>query len=551
MKYDYFGPAEWITAAAGVVIIVVGVLFSSVIASVAGGLLLVVCIIFLARKIISISKNIASLHSSIKGVRQKELKKNDFDEFLSNIAQMSTNKALHRFILHNYSKYLPVTKVVILYVADGRVYKVDDNGDGYIGKFDDIKDLAVYTKYKIFEKKGSSLADTLFGERQYSSVSVFTTKLDEGKYYFHIFDSHESIDTPTGQLVYNVLYAVQLRNYLTTIWQQERKIKELFRGILEIFITASTEEHIIETATSLLKQHVAYDRLDILLLNSQKTALRSILYPTTSFVADDSPLQTIITAANAKVLELKKSVFLGPDAFKRVHTGIREKYFTAMPLYFKDNIIGVVDCIRYRDEEFTQVDMVLLDIFVKMLSAVLDKIEYVKEQEFHARFDGLTGILNRRAFLEKIEEEYLRYKRYSGTCAVLMLDVDHFKKVNDTYGHPAGDFVLKKTAEIMQQTVRESDYLGRYGGEEFTIFLHSVQPESAHAFAERLRKAIAGARYEFNGIQLQVTVSIGIAVYPQDSTNILELIKFADAALYQSKKNGRNMTSAYAGIAKE
>lgn len=551
MKYDFLRPAEWIAASVGIIIVISGAVFASIPISLVGAFLLLICNSLLVQRLFVVSKKNEAMNRSMHGVRQKEQKKANFDEFISNSAQMTTNKALHRFLVNNYSKYFPINNCVILYAADSKVFRVNESGDQYLGKFDEIKDLVVYVKQKIFEKKTSSLADTLFGERHYTSLSVFTYKLDENKYYFHLFDAQESLDTDAGQLVYNVLYSVQLRNYLTTIWQHERRIKELFRGILEIFITASTEEHIIETATALLKQHVSYDRLDILLLNSGKTALRSILYPSASFVAEDSPLQDIITAANAKVLELKKSVFLGPDSFKRVHTGIREKYFTAMPLYFKDNIIGVVDCIRFRDEEFTQADMVLLDIFVKMLSAVLDKIEYVKEQEFHARYDGLTGILNRRAFFEKIEEEYLRYKRYSGTCAVLMLDIDHFKKFNDMYGHAAGDLVLKKTAEIMKSSVRESDYLGRYGGEEFVVFLHSVQTETAQAFAERLRKAIAAARYVYNDISLQVSVSIGVAVYPSDSTNILELLKFADTALYESKKNGRNMTTMYAASVKE
>ncbi len=546
MKYKIVSPAELVTAAAGFFVLVLGVIIGSVIFCLLGGLLLLSCIGIILYTRYHSEFHVDSLRKMLNTIQRSEMKQTNFDEFLSNIAQMTTNKALNRFLINNYSKHFPILKMVILYANEGKVYSTGDTSDTFIGKFDDIKDLSVCIKQKIFEKKTSLLADMLFGERNFTTLSVFSYKLDDNKFYFHVFDTNESLDTNTGRLFYNVLYSVLMRNYFTTIWQHERKIKELFRGILEIFITASTEEHIIETSTALLKLHVEYDRLDILLLNTTKSALRSILYPATSLISQDSPAQDVITASNARVLDLKKSVIIGPDAFKKVHSGIREKHFMALPLYFKDNIIGVVDIIRYRDEEFSQADMVLLDIFVKMLSAVLDKIEYVKEQEFHARYDGLTGILNRRAFMEKAEEEYLRYKRYSGSCAILMLDVDYFKKCNDTYGHAAGDFVLKKTSEIMRQSVRESDYLGRYGGEEFVIFLHSVTRDNAYAFAERLRMTIAASSYEHSAKIINVTVSIGVALYPADSENILELLKFADVALYQSKQTGRNKTTIFA-----
>ncbi len=552
MKHFFISPAEAIAGAGGVILCIVGILFSMTLLLILSTVVFALCVFLLATDRFKRIKQASVFEKSAVSSKALMTKQTAFDEFLSNIAQMTTNKALLRFFLHNCNKYLPVIKAAAVYVADGKIYNVDESKDEFLGTDDEIKDVAVLAKHKIYENRTLQLADRLFGEKKYGSAAVFTCKLDENKYYFYIMDAKAPLNDGQALLLYHVLHTVSMRNYFTTIWQHERRIKELFRGILEIFISATTEEHIIEAATEILKTQLDYDKLDILLFNAKKTALRSILYPNSTAVTDESLAFGIITAANAKVLDIKKSVFLTPDEFKRVHAGIRERYFTAMPLYFKDNIIGVVDVIRYRDTAFSQPDMVLLDIFVKMLAAVLDKITYVREQEFHARIDGLTAVLNRRAFLEKLEEEYLRYQRYPGSCAVLMLDIDFFKKFNDTYGHAAGDFVLKKTAEIMKNTVRGSDYVGRYGGEEFIIFLHSVNSETAFSFAERLRSALARSVYDYQGNVLSVTVSTGIAVYPQHSENLLEIIRLADTALYESKRNGRNRCTLYsAAMVKE
>ncbi|MBU4252668.1 MAG: diguanylate cyclase [Candidatus Omnitrophica bacterium] len=146
--------------------------------------------------------------------------------------------------------------------------------------------------------------------------------------------------------------------------------------------------------------------------------------------------------------------------------------------------------------------------------------------------DGLTGLFNRRYFNELIMIEVDRLKRSPATLSVLMLDIDNFKNYNDTQGHQAGDILLKDAAKVFKNSVRPSDIVCRYGGEEFIIILPQTEKKAATIVAERLRVQV--------GLYLPTTVSIGIASVPEDAREISALIEKADSALYQAKAAGKN-----------
>lgn len=166
---------------------------------------------------------------------------------------------------------------------------------------------------------------------------------------------------------------------------------------------------------------------------------------------------------------------------------------------------------------------------------------FERELERRAQTDVLTELNNRRYFYELAEQELLRARRYGKSLAFLMLDVDHFKQVNDTYGHYAGDAVLRKLSEVCLHTLREIDIVGRFGGEEFVVLM--PETEAAHALdaAERLRLEIAAADVVIDsGESIRFTVSIGVTCLCADDENIDAVLKRADTALYQVKKAGRN-----------
>lgn len=161
--------------------------------------------------------------------------------------------------------------------------------------------------------------------------------------------------------------------------------------------------------------------------------------------------------------------------------------------------------------------------------------------------DALTGLANRRYLLENFTTEYERAKRYKHHLSILLIDVDHFKKVNDTYGHPCGDRVLKKTADILKKTVRSSDLVARYGGEEFVVLLPETDNAHTLVIAEKLRNEVASNTLLCEESTLSITISIGVASYPEiDSSDPMQLLKAADQALYNAKNNGRNQVISYA-----
>lgn len=185
-------------------------------------------------------------------------------------------------------------------------------------------------------------------------------------------------------------------------------------------------------------------------------------------------------------------------------------------------IVSVVD-VTYRVE------------YENQLKAMNQKLQSL------AVTDGLTGLHNHRAFQDHLEEQFQAAMRNKQPLALILMDVDHFKQYNDTYGHQAGDEVLRQVAQILLANVREGDFVARYGGEEFVVVLPRTDLESAVAVAERLRRAVESAEWQLR----PVTGSFGVACIRPDMETRQELIEATDQALYQAKKNGRNRVEVW------
>ncbi len=171
---------------------------------------------------------------------------------------------------------------------------------------------------------------------------------------------------------------------------------------------------------------------------------------------------------------------------------------------------------------------------------VSDLVREAEALERLAAIDGMTGLNNRRNFLSLAETEWARFRRYGRPLALLMCDIDHFKRVNDSYGHDAGDEVIKTVADILQKQKRASDIVGRLGGEEFALVLPEATLDSAVAAGERLRKLVAEHVIAVGGERVAVTISVGASVCDAATAGVEELIKQADLALYEAKRSGRN-----------
>jgi diguanylate cyclase (GGDEF)-like protein len=164
--------------------------------------------------------------------------------------------------------------------------------------------------------------------------------------------------------------------------------------------------------------------------------------------------------------------------------------------------------------------------------------------EWMATYDALTGVYNRRFVLEQLQRLVKMARRYDQPFGVVLLDVDHFKRVNDRRGHAAGDEVLQTVCAVTRRCIRDVDVLGRYGGEEFLVLLPNADREEAVAVAERIRGAVRAARAPVAGDPLRVTVSLGVSVPAPGVEDAASLIAAADAALYAAKRGGRNRVCA-------
>ncbi len=217
----------------------------------------------------------------------------------------------------------------------------------------------------------------------------------------------------------------------------------------------------------------------------------------------------------------------------------------AAPLIQKDRVIGAICVSRQAETPFTSTELELAEWAVHYLSETLLRVLNHAVTERYARVDPLTGVANRRSFDARFEEELKSAHESRLDCSLILCDLDHFKSINDRFGHPAGDEVLRQAARVMQEQLletRSSDraLLARYGGEEFAILLPGMNVSGASRIAEAIRNALESANIRFQQFEIPVTLSAGIATFPTHGNSQVEVIASADAALYQAKDAGRN-----------
>jgi len=163
-----------------------------------------------------------------------------------------------------------------------------------------------------------------------------------------------------------------------------------------------------------------------------------------------------------------------------------------------------------------------------------------------ANRDGLTGLYNHRYFHEQLSKDFLRARRYHEFLSCVLLDIDHFKKFNDTYGHQTGDVLLSTLGHVIEDSIRDSDLAARYGGEEFALVLYHTDGPGAFHVAERLRQMVESHEVRDKDSVLHVTISIGVSTFPSEKIrDSKELIECADKALYKAKENGRNRVEVF------
>lgn len=218
---------------------------------------------------------------------------------------------------------------------------------------------------------------------------------------------------------------------------------------------------------------------------------------------------------------------------------IKSEIFMSFPLFVGDKLCAIVAV-----ESDFMFGYRMFDILIPQIALEFRKVKLYEEVEKLSIIDGLTGVYLRRYFMDRLSEEINRSSRLTLNFSIAMIDIDHFKRCNDKYGHLSGDAVLRGISERLKFSVREVDMVARYGGEEFSILLPETSKELALVVAERLRDAIESNKVKVNSEELAITISAGVATYPEDGIDAESLIEKADTALYKAKTKGRNMVCA-------
>lgn len=226
--------------------------------------------------------------------------------------------------------------------------------------------------------------------------------------------------------------------------------------------------------------------------------------------------------------------------------GEESKKFSSLltvPLKVRDRNLGVFSVYRRREEEFSKSEVEMAEIFASQAALAIMNRTYLDQFHHTAITEELTGFYNRGYFYQRLEEEINRAERASRPLSLLVIDFDHLKIINDSYGHLAGDKALKEVSKIIRACIRKVDIPARYGGDELVIILPETDNISAFQVAERIRKKVANI--PFRG-DIRLTVSIGIATYPKDTTQSQTLFERADQAMYQAKQKGTNRVERFA-----
>ncbi len=204
---------------------------------------------------------------------------------------------------------------------------------------------------------------------------------------------------------------------------------------------------------------------------------------------------------------------------------------TIIPLLSADNEVRHIGVLIY-----DVTDIAVSKINLKEANAKLESL---------SKTDHLTQLNNRGAWEQSLEKEFKRSKRSNHICSVIMFDIDHFKKVNDTYGHQAGDEVIRRTADLLRETMRLTDIAGRYGGEEYGVILVDTNAENAMIFTERLRQRIEAETVEFDEYKIKYTISLGISEISESCETYQQWLEQSDKALYVCKESGRNRSHVF------
>jgi len=336
--------------------------------------------------------------------------------------------------------------------------------------------------------------------------------------------------------------------------REQRILAEAFRDTVSALNSALNLDNVLDTILMNIECVVPSDTVDIFLVDEAGVACmkRYKGYKILSSSQEEilSTLQlSVQETANLKTMAETGLPLLIEDLsnydWTRLPINEWAQSYLGSPIMIEGKAAGFLSLLSSKKCFFTQKHIERIQIFADQAAIAIQKMRLFEQMNILATTDGLTEISNRRFFLTSAEKEFERSIRYMESLSIIMIDIDHFKKVNDTYGHTTGDEVLHETAQICKQSLREVDLIGRYGGEEFIILLPETDAVEAYLVAERLCTLIADHKFNTKSGIIHITASLGVASIEDKGYSLKSLLDHSDQALYIAKQEGRNRVKRY------
>jgi len=260
---------------------------------------------------------------------------------------------------------------------------------------------------------------------------------------------------------------------------------------------------------------------------------------------NQNPTPLMVMAARSKELILVGNIDTHrKPVIRKSQRAFAENYRTnncaIVPLICQDRVVGVLNLADKMDNsQFNSEDIALIELFSQLVGASIGNVKLFEKIQRQATTDGLTGLVNHRTFYETLEKELWRSRRYGGRISLIMIDVDNLKKINDVYGHRAGDKVIREISKRIKGCIRQIDTAARYGGDEFAVILLNTSLHDATIVAQRMVKAVANAPTTWNKEEIPLSISVGLGKYDAESTPE-DITSRSDQALYTAKQAGKN-----------
>lgn len=352
----------------------------------------------------------------------------------------------------------------------------------------------------------------------------------------HFFDK-ETIDLLT---LFSTQASIALENArLYSLEQHRARQLEAINAVARHTTAVVELQELLERVCRLLVERFSLEHVAILMMEENRLVLRAHFGSLTPAVEHGAimPSNAGLTnrAFSSGMSVLENDVRNVPGYIAGFNETAAEM---CIPLVFFGEKLGILAVESSSVGAFQPEDLPPLESVADMCAAAIQNARYIERAKELAYLDGLTGIFNRRFFEMRITEELERANRYTTQLSVIMLDIDHFKRLNDEFGHLLGDEVLRQVSTIFRQQVRKGDVVCRFGGEEFALLLPQTSGEQAQEAAEKLRRLVEN--WNFPGVPRPVTISAGIACYPENGRTRDQIVSSADAALYSAKQTGRN-----------